>query len=1526
MALREITIDNYHNQQDRASTTRNPEYYPVDLYEIPNEIIGITSTYHAILVPLIGQHNTKALYRDNNDWCSRATSAMIYNYKLITKYKTNQKKKYVHQWDKGDQAKDVDIRLPNGTRAFLNLNFISDEKYPELPNIDAGWHYAWWQMELGQTWEAYKSNCGYENVFYLDADVISAQSKNQNWPEQYLVRSGENPSVIANNPVKLRERFDPVIKSIDMNNPVAFLNTFTHGAVSRHWVIITGYFTINNELWLLIADPYDPAEKTRGAAFSPYIRWNDLKDHDTRAVNTISIIEGDWQIGKAALYLLKAKRFFEEHPGNKSIVVCDPGYCYVNLTIKTDAPDEIILPNTLNQISFPFSEKAKKGNSMFYYYLAEQQEEISSPSTNAEDQPPPAVIKGGFYPVGMSRAYHGGIHLTAMYKMTEAIPVVAMAPGYIVATRLFSEKNKIPKKKEFDLLYDLTSNSSISFVLIRHEMTEGDDGRVVSFYSLYMHLLQPNDSVSFSRGVFKNIEWLDRLVTRRFSIVSIDPQIETFGQNTWEPDESIYRRAQQDGMKITRDGPVYLTKTLNALINGNIVTFSKPLIPVRGGEIIGYIPASSNGRPHYLHWEFFTPAGNRNTIMDLLSYDSELKSLFKDVKEETGDCDNYINKSEMENILALFKNDEDESIPTKSDPAADLENKDKKVDGYSINLYRRKLEKVFEDSDFTYTLKIKADRNAITNLLPEAVSTGKGEITLYRTIGSNEDSEEKFYYPDGMKIATFEKYILDKVSGNEASKAIIDKYYRKDEESGKYVLTVTTGLSALDGILREAEFNPVPFTMSELKTGKSILLPAAVDLLTLNCSCCHFNDTSKEGDLSTKRELFKTQAVRNLRHVVLEHSNEWSPMGLRKLLVKLIEHGYANRSEEGTVAIDKNSIEKEYYSSMYHLSWYARKKAGESEEEQDNEYGEVPIIENNSLFAENGGVSLDPTSNIVNLHPVTAAWLLGIILSNKDKKYRMIDQWPSGEEAENPVIFYNCYFLTVGNTVAVGTRPVMGQKMFILVIGETFTRGKNQIVSIAKESSSGTQLELSRLCFNESDGLFSHSVRLSCFNTWNLIVDGAATDTRQHVLNFLKPRIEKSGITYTFTKDSNNLFITIPIAADDPGKPEYIEGFLFFQYWKYSKQIGNAVDRTKPEERWEMFEEVLCCHGLLENGKSIIISANCDIIFQKIIKDKGLIDDDTSEVALKAAFICPNGGFLLVNDIKSSSLLRSEENKNLETIPLSLDDLDERSGNDYLVTYGSDEFRAIDKKLSKIGFGEFIVGMNKDNLDVSMELSGETSRYSPEMYLMAPDTDTVSLNAKFNDTKNKMSASIPLAAYAIKNNKFTPCTLVFETKTAASIIENKRLSFDVKYPQLETLDVVTEREGTRYKFTITGRGSSIPTNTYLSITYKTLQPKASGAIGLKPAYNIESNTYTNYQNQDRNNAYKIPVSEDYNGNRYYYGNCDRTGIFEATAYITSTTEILDGYYEFAWFHISNRIWQWPSVVLNKITAVNKMKV
>ncbi|WP_027803844.1 M23 family metallopeptidase [Paraburkholderia dilworthii] len=89
----------------------------------------------------------------------------------------------------------------------------------------------------------------------------------------------------------------------------------------------------------------------------------------------------------------------------------------------------------------------------------------------------------GVFPVTFDRRWHGGIHLVP-HTLNE--PVRAIADGEVVAYRI--SQNPISDGHIDEATGQEALNTNNGFVLLRH-VTDTGDGRTLTFYSLYMHLL-----------------------------------------------------------------------------------------------------------------------------------------------------------------------------------------------------------------------------------------------------------------------------------------------------------------------------------------------------------------------------------------------------------------------------------------------------------------------------------------------------------------------------------------------------------------------------------------------------------------------------------------------------------------------------------------------------------------------------------------------------------------------------------------------------------------------------------------------------------------------------------------------------------------------------------------------------------------------------------------------------------------------------------------------------------------------------
>ncbi|SIT46301.1 conserved hypothetical protein [Paraburkholderia piptadeniae] len=110
-------------------------------------------------------------------------------------------------------------------------------------------------------------------------------------------------------------------------------------------------------------------------------------------------------------------------------------------------------------------------------------------SDAADDDPMMTAVKAfepgyhGAFPVTFDRRWHCGIHLV---PDTDSEPVRAIADGEVVAYRVCEKP--ISDGHIDDSTGQEAQNTNTGFVLLRH-ITDTGDGRTITFYSLYMNLL-----------------------------------------------------------------------------------------------------------------------------------------------------------------------------------------------------------------------------------------------------------------------------------------------------------------------------------------------------------------------------------------------------------------------------------------------------------------------------------------------------------------------------------------------------------------------------------------------------------------------------------------------------------------------------------------------------------------------------------------------------------------------------------------------------------------------------------------------------------------------------------------------------------------------------------------------------------------------------------------------------------------------------------------------------------------------------
>lgn len=220
---------------------------------------------------------------------------------------------------------------------------------------------------------------------------------------------------------------------------------------------------------------------------------------------------------------------------------------------------------------------------------------------------------GGYYPLGLSRSWHGGVHIAAPLRRDQ---VSAVTAGEVVAARLGdidASKHKL---------------GSPNFILLRHERASSDDSDEAEpayWFSLYMHL-QP------LRG--QEFRWAYRIERS----ASKAEEAESSDEGEW-----------QDVAKAAKEA-------LDKAREGEVAVFAPGAVAVAGGEPIGFASSYARtlargfARQRMIHFEVFTAAGAETIIAE-----DDPHFIFLEQADEQAACN-------VEELLDMIDVDRDGSI------------------------------------------------------------------------------------------------------------------------------------------------------------------------------------------------------------------------------------------------------------------------------------------------------------------------------------------------------------------------------------------------------------------------------------------------------------------------------------------------------------------------------------------------------------------------------------------------------------------------------------------------------------------------------------------------------------------------------------------------------------------------------------------------------------------------------------------------------------------------------------------------
>ena len=227
--------------------------------------------------------------------------------------------------------------------------------------------------------------------------------------------------------------------------------------------------------------------------------------------------------------------------------------------------------------------------------------------------------QGGYFPIGRSRLWHGGIHL----NVPAGSPVYAIADGELVGCRMGEDENR--------------AGGSRNFVLLRHEIKAEGTWKDKVFYSLYMHLdaeeAAADATVRWRRELFqRSKDYVEATIPAPFfQLETVDAKGRLFPKPGLTVGEAIAVTGGElaanskddslpaDWKMYALDAPpadrfVFITREAQTMgekqsavagvAKGAVIGLERP-IKVWAGELLGKVANAAQGADPFLHLETF---------------------------------------------------------------------------------------------------------------------------------------------------------------------------------------------------------------------------------------------------------------------------------------------------------------------------------------------------------------------------------------------------------------------------------------------------------------------------------------------------------------------------------------------------------------------------------------------------------------------------------------------------------------------------------------------------------------------------------------------------------------------------------------------------------------------------------------------------------------------------------------------------------------------------------------------------------
>ncbi|MBN1602810.1 MAG: hypothetical protein JW915_14470 [Chitinispirillaceae bacterium] len=1027
----------HSDRESRVPTSVATYYYPIDNHDaqffgrtLLNNFLGNKLSrlreYHVIFIPSLGQFSYESgIYTKKigdttlSFFCGRTCGSMLYNYRTLIQG-GDPLKEYIRHSTGDNSDWCMDLRFPNGDLAFCSNG--SKEKH---------YYRAAGAGHRCQTLGTDNGNLHGKGNDYKGTTLFgksSCQLTKQRFDDAQKIRAK-----LENDPHTAEEEFATILLSLRNNNPVLLYSGFSTSNFRGHKVIISGYLYIDGHLWFHITNP-SPYKGLVGTVFSasPANATNKEQDINLDKYNFIPLERGDWNWARASYHLVRASYLLASNPQKDKLVTIKRGIQRFQIkaeyqlvlddlasletqdtaTLQENLTDGVVSADklTVNSVGGFCYYSHKRLEVLPEILFSNIGEQTSFPILIGKDiQPGPARYyhanefknDSGFFPVGINRNVHGGIHVAPFEKSNEPTPVHAVADGYIIAARLPGHNNKVNNKHSAAFM-----KAEPGFVLIRHEIKNKNNKNAapIPLYSLYMHLVSP-DWDGISANPYRVVPWFNRLRLERFGAVAcLNPDdkekfckfyraSEKFDPTSLPASLKIFLSPQD--MKETtmttringkvvaygKKAPQMCEKALAALENGNIVTFNKGLLPVSRKEVLGFIESSGSS----IHWELFSTQVEHG-ISDLLDLDSNIKSLFITI-EEKGEHANFF---EPDEFLAFVKN---------------AFGNDKKSE--KITAFKNKLEVLLQSPDYHKKL-VEALSDPVTFVKESAVKTPSSSANSEPAEPADSTKNEEPVIP----VTVLIENPFNQISSSETALKLTAEYYDVTDTKETLIGKEDVGI------------------LSSQKFTVTLLVPASTDRIRFKSENFVMSEISMENQ-EIMTNLFSNLVPSRLRNVHLKSKSEWTKDGLSSLIDALWMDERIKKTlirmfpEKLTKATD---FPKDLKDDLMQVCWWDRIKT------EEDPFGEMYIKSDSAATQNETSIfsSLLPGNGMVeSLHPVTLLWLLKIY--NKRNWIEFSSFHESRTDSATAPVFWNLLYKDTFS---------YGSQITAVVISDSFKNGE----------------------------------------------------------------------------------------------------------------------------------------------------------------------------------------------------------------------------------------------------------------------------------------------------------------------------------------------------------------------------------------------------------------------------------------------------------------------------------------------------